>query len=44
MTFRGHPSHRLKNRRFESDLSKITRPVATIKSLRFAFLWLSMDL
>ena len=29
-------SHRLKNRRFESNLSKITRPVAAIKSLRFA--------
>ena len=27
---------RLKNRRFESNLSKITRPVAAIKSLRFA--------
>ena len=31
-------SHRLKNRRFESNLSKITRPVAAIKSLRFALL------
>ena len=30
---------RLKNRRFESNLSKITRPVAAIKSLRFALLW-----
>ena len=29
-------SHRLKNRRFVSSLSKITRPVAAIKSLRFA--------
>ena len=29
---------RLKNRRFESNLSKITRPVAAIKSLRFALL------
>ena len=29
-------SHGLKNRRFESNLSKITRPVAAIKSLRFA--------
>ena len=29
-------SHRLKNWRFESNLSKITRPVAAIKSLRFA--------
>ena len=26
----------LKNRRFESNMSKITRPVAAIKSLRFA--------
>ena len=26
-------SHGLKNRRFESNLSKITRPVAAIKSL-----------
>ena len=35
-------SHGLKNRRFESNLSKITRPVAAIKSLWFAFalLWL----
>ena len=29
-------SHGLKNWRFESNLSKITRPVAAIKSLRFA--------
>ena len=29
---------RLKNRQFESSLSKITRPVAAIKSLRFALL------
>ena len=29
-------SRRLKNRRFESNLSKISRPVAAIKSLRFA--------
>ena len=29
-------SHGLKNRWFGSDLSKITRPVAAIKSLRFA--------
>ena len=29
-------SHGLKNRRFESNLSKITRPVAAIKCLRFA--------
>ena len=28
-------SHELKNLRFESNLSKITRPVAAIKSLRF---------
>ena len=28
----------LKNQRFESNLSKITRPVAAIKSLRFALL------
>ena len=38
--FRGHPSNfkvtRTKNRRFESNLIKITRPVAAIKSLRFA--------
>ena len=31
-------SHRLKNRWFGSNLSKITRPVAAIKSLRFALL------
>ena len=31
-------SHGLKNRRFESNLSKITRPVAAFKSLRFALL------
>ena len=30
---------RLKNRRFESNLSKITRPVAAIKSLRFALFY-----
>ena len=40
--FRGHPSNfkviRAKNRRFESNLSKTTRPVAAIRSLRFAFL------
>ena len=30
-------SHGLKNRRFEFSLSKITRPVAAIKSLRFVF-------
>ena len=30
--------HELKNRRFESNLSKITRPVAAIKFLRFALL------
>ena len=29
-------SHGLKNRRFGSNFSKITRPVAAIKSLRFA--------
>ena len=28
-------SHRLKNRRFKSNLSNITRPAAAIKSLRF---------
>ena len=33
-------SHGLKNRRFESNLSKITRPVAAIKSLRFALFFL----
>ena len=32
--FQGHPGW--KNRRFESNLSEITRPVAAIKSLRFA--------
>ena len=32
-------SHGLKNQRFESNLSKITRPVATIKSLKFALLY-----
>ena len=32
-------SHVLKNRQFESNLSKITRPVEAIKSLRFALLW-----
>ena len=32
-------SRGLKNRRFESNLCKITRPVAAIKSLRFAFFW-----
>ena len=31
-------SHRLKNLWFESNLSEITRPVAAIKSLRFALL------
>ena len=31
-------SRGLKNRRFELNLSKITRPVATIKSVRFALL------
>ena len=31
-------SHVLKNRWFKSNLSKITRPVAAIKSLRFALL------
>ena len=40
IVFRGHPpisrSHGLKNWQFESNLSKITRPVAAIKSLRFA--------
>ena len=40
--FRGHPSNfkvtRAKNWLFESNLSKITRPVAAIKSLRFAVL------
>ena len=30
---------RAKNRRFESNLSRITRPVAAIKSLRFALLY-----
>ena len=34
--FQGHTGW--KNRRFESSLSKITRPVAAIKSLRFALL------
>ena len=40
VVFQGHPSNfkvtRAKNRRFESNLSKITRPVVAIKSLRFA--------
>ena len=40
IVFRGHPSDfkvtRAENRRSESNLSKITRPVAAIKSLRFA--------
>ena len=31
-------SHWLKNRWFRSDLSKITRPVAAVKSLRIALL------
>ena len=34
-------SHRLKNLRIKSNLSKITRPVAVIKSLRFALLLLN---
>ena len=34
-------SHGQKNRRFESNLSKITRPVAAIKSLRFAWFYLT---
>ena len=33
-------SHGLKNRRFEAILSKITRPAAAIKSLRFVLLFL----
>ena len=40
IVFQGHPSNfkvtRAENRRFESSLSRITRPVAAIKSLRFA--------
>ena len=36
-------SHGLKNRRFESNLSKITRPVAAIKSLRFALLLIPQE-
>ena len=40
--FRGHPSNfkvtRAEKSRFESNLSKITRPVAAIKSLRVALL------
>ena len=32
-------SHGLKNRQFESNFSKITRPVATIKSLGYALFW-----
>ena len=43
--FSGHPSNlkvtRAKNGRFESNLSKITRPVAAIKSLRFALFFLA---
>ena len=42
IVFQGHPSNlkvtRAKNRWFGSNLSKITRPVAAIKSLRFALL------
>ena len=45
LVFRGHHqisrSHGLKNRRFESNLSKITGPVAVIKSLRFALFIIS---
>ena len=33
----------MKNRWFESNLSKITRPVAAIKSLRFALLRYTFD-
>ena len=36
-------SHGLKNRRFGSNLSKITRPVAVIKSLRFALFLHMLD-
>ena len=36
-------SHGTKNRRFESDLGKITRPVAAVKSLRFAVLFSSLS-
>ena len=39
LKFQGHTAQ--KNRRFESSLSKITRPVAAIKSLRFALSILS---
>ena len=35
-------SHGLKNQQFEFNLSKITRPVAAIKSLRFALLRIYM--
>ena len=38
--FRGYTGQ--KNLRFESNLSKITRPVAAIKSLRFALFWASL--
>ena len=42
IVFQGHTSNckvtRAKNRRFESNLSKFIRPVAAIKSLRFALL------
>ena len=31
----------MKNQWFESNLSKITRPVAAIKSLRFALFWIN---
>ena len=39
-------SHRLKYRQFESNLSKITRPVAAIKSLRFAWFscWFALNI
>ena len=46
--FRGHPSNlkvtRAKNRLFESNLSKITRPVAAVKSLRFALFLQNLSL
>ena len=45
VVYRGHPSNfkvtrAKKNRRFESNLNKITRPVAAIKSHRFALLFI----
>ena len=40
--FQGHTG--FKNQRFKSNLSKITRPVAAIKSLRFALFILTLNM